>query len=378
MKNYLLILILLTATPAFAQIENNMKKNTSGMYGQGSQGGIYVYDDGTFALFGYATLVWGKYTLTDNHINFIPDIPKQAFTVLGRKNPNIKGGVKLTFTRAFLDDGPTYLKLDNDSLMNTFEENYDGGASDYVSNLPYHPKTISLAQNTVNHLYRYNTNSFKLDSAYNDFLLFYHRTISEQRPFSATIKTEKGKTVLESHWGEFRKHESGKDTEFETFLNNYKKQALKDKDVKVFYFNDQLKTAKGFNHLSEEFSIFDINNYVLDEASNKFIRKDIYKKGTDYSNALVSDYHDESYILKYDNIDVDEQTLTDFGEVKVGTQALFKVADQNKQTDENGLDENFSAPKLMQTTEVQGQQPTIVAPAKVEKPKLKKKKPSNK
>jgi len=93
---------------------------------------------------------------------------------------------------------------------------------------------------------------------------------------------------------------------------------------------------------------------------------------------LVSDYHDESYILKYDNIDVDEQTLTDFGEVKVGTQALFKIADQNKQTDENGLDENFSTPKLMQTTEVQGQQPTIVAPAKVEKPKLKKKKPSNK
>ncbi|WP_316795401.1 hypothetical protein [Pedobacter agri] len=324
MKNIIIIFLLLFSNNIIAQQTNTMKKSTSGMYGQGSQSGIYIYDDGTFALFGYATLVLGKYTLKDNQINFVPDIPKQIFTILGRKNPNIKIGVKLTFSAAFLNDGPTYIKLDNGPLINTFDEDYDGGSSDYITELPYHPKTISLAQNTVNHLFRYNTNTFNLSENNNDFMLFYHRTISEQKPFSATYKTEKGKTTLQSRWGEFRKFETNHDPEFETFLNNYRRQAVKEKDVKVFYFNDQLKTAKGFNHLSEDFSIFDINNYVLDEVTNKFIHKNIYKKGTDYSKALVSDYHDESYILKYYNIDLNEQSLTDFGKVKVGTKALFE------------------------------------------------------
>ncbi|RZL51242.1 MAG: hypothetical protein EOP00_00045 [Pedobacter sp.] len=331
MKNIFTIFLLLFSTTIIAQ-ETTMKNSISGMYGQGSQSGIYIYDDGTFALFGYATLVMGKYTLKDDQINFLPDISKQVFTVLGRKNPNIKKGVKLTFSGNFLNDGPTYIKFDNDPLINTFEEDYDGGSSEYVAELPYQPKTISLAQNTVNHLYRYNTNTFNLSENCNDFMLFYHKTISEQKPFSATLKTDNGKTILQSRWGEFIKYEIGKDTEFETFLTNYKKQAIKDKDVKVFYFNDQLKTAKGFNYLSEEFSIFDINNYVLDEASNKYIRNDIYKKGTNYSNVLVSDYHDESYILKYNNIDANEQTLTDFGKGKVGTKALFENKTRTKKS----------------------------------------------
>ena len=373
MKKYLLFLILFIANKTFAQTENNMQKSTSGMYGKSGNSGIYIYDDGTFALFGYATLVIGKYTLNDNQINFVPDISKRVFTFLGRKNPKIKKGVKLTFSGNFLNDGPTYIKFDNDSLVPVFDEDYNAGASDYVSQLSYYPKTITLAQNTVNHLYRYNTNSISLDSNYNDLLLFYNNTISAQKPFSATFKIDNGKTVLQSRWGEFKKYEAGSDTEFETFLTNYQNQAIKDKDVRVFYFNDQLKTAKGFNHLSEEFSIFDINNYVLDEASNKFIHKDIYKKGMDYSNVIVINYHDESYILKYDNIEVNEQTLTDFGNVKVGVKALFKNADQIEK-----LVDDTSPKKKMSTIpvspqKVKGQYPTKVKPVKVSTPKVRKK-----
>lgn len=374
MKKYLLILTLLFINKAFAQQENTMTKNTSGRYVQGSQSGIYIYDDGSFALFGYATLVLGKYTLSDNQISFIPDIPKQVFTVLGRNNPTVKSGVKLTFASGFLNDGPTYIKFDEDSLMNTFQEDYDGGEPYYVIRLAKTPKTLTLAQNTINHLYQNNTNIFNLDHHFNDFLLFYNKTTGEQKPFSAAFKTENGTTILQSRWGDFKKNETGADAELDTFISNYKKQQEKGKDAKEFYFNNELKTANGFSYLSEEFSVFDINNYILDESSNKFIRKDIYKKGTDYTNAVVADYHDESYILKYDNIKVAEQTLTDFGKVKVGPKALFKKGGQNQSGNGSQREEKSTLPLVTEPLKtLDPQYPTKVEPVKIKTPKVKKK-----
>lgn len=374
MKKYLLILTLLFINKAFAQQENRMTKNTSGRYVQGSQNGIYIYDDGSFALFGYATLVLGQYTLSDNQINFIPHIPKQVFTVLGRKNTNVKSGVKLTFTSGFLNDGPTYIKFDDDSLMNTFQEDYDGGEPYYVIKLTQSPKTLTLAQNTINHLYQNNTNIFNLDHHFNDFLLFYNKTISEQKPFSATLKTENGETILQSRWGDFRKNETGADAEFDTFISNYKKQQETGKEAKEFYFNNELKTANGFSYLSEEFSVFDISNYILDESSNKFIRKDIYKKGTDYTNAVVADYHDESYLLKYDYIKVVEQTLTDFGKVKISPKALFKKASQNQNGNGSEREKKSTLPLIMEPLNtLEPEYPTKVEPVKIKTSKAKQK-----
>ncbi|QDW24821.1 hypothetical protein [Pedobacter sp. KBS0701] len=374
MKKYLLILTLLLINKVFAQQENRMTKNTSGRYVQGSQNGIYIYDDGSFALFGYATLVLGKYTLSNNQINFIPDIPKQVFTVLGRKNTAVKSGVKLTFASGFLNDGPTYIKFDDDSLMNTFEEDYDGGEPYYVIELARSPKTLTLAQNTINHLYQNNTNIFNLDHHFNDFLLFHHKTVGEQKPFSATFKTENGKTILQSRWGDFKKNETGADAEFDTFISNYKKQQQKGKEAKEFYFNNELKTANGFNYLSEAFSVFDINNYILDESSNKFIRKDIYKKGTDYTNAVAADYHDESYLLKYDDIKVVEQTLTDFGKVKIGPKALFKKAGLNQNGNGSQKEKKSTLPLITEPLKtLDTQYPTKAEPVKIETPKIKKK-----
>lgn len=313
----------------FAQRENLMSKTTSGRYSLGSNEGIYIYDDGTFALFGYATLVWGNYVITNNQINFTPTIPKQAFTILGRKNTSIKKGIRLTFESDFINDGPTYIKFDNDSLIPISSDNFSGGDSHYTTTLDYYPTTITLVQNRHSNFYQYNTNIFNLNNNYNEYLLFYHKTITEQEPFSASLLTEKGVMILKSHWGKFIKQINGKNKEWESFLINCKKQQELNKNTDVFYFNDQHKSANGFNQLSEEFSIFDINNYVLDDASNKFIRKDIYRKGKDYSNAVVSEYHEETIILKFENVEVSKKTDTNFNEIVIGSNALFVKDEKN-------------------------------------------------
>jgi hypothetical protein len=335
MKKYIIIILILLVNTVFAQQEAVMDKATSGRYSQGSNGGIYAYDDGTFALFGYATLVWGNYTIDNNQINFTPTIPEQAFTILGRKNTNIKNGIRLTFSSDFINDGPTYIKYDNESLIPLSDDKFSAGYPHYTTNLDYHPATISLIYNRPNNLYQYNTNTFKLDDNYNDYLLFYNKTIREQEPFSATLINDKGKVILQSRWGNFVKQVSERDEEWEAFLTEHKKQQRKSKNATVLYFNNQLKSANGFSELSEKPSIFDINNYVLDEGSNKFIRKDIYQKGKDYNNAIVKEYHDESIILKFDNILVSQKTETDFGEVQISSKPIFTSETEPTSTHEN-------------------------------------------
>lgn len=123
-----------------------------------------------------------------------------------------------------------------------------------------------------------NANWFKIKPEFNDLLLFFHEPKMEERPFKERIVTKKGVTVLETTWGNFQKNEEEISDETIKFIEIYKNQVETQFSDTIFYFNDQLKPATGYYQYTEEASIFNIINYVLDEASNKFIRKGFYKK----------------------------------------------------------------------------------------------------
>lgn len=336
MRKYILILIFLIPVIVHAQQDALMKKPGSGRYLQGSTAGIDVYDDGTFALYGYATLLWGKYKLENNYINFVPDVPKQPFVMLGRKNTSIKKGIKLTFAGSFIRNGITYVKFDAAEMMRVFAEGYPTGESSFTKQIDYRPETLTLAENYDRDFYEFNTNSFKLPAQFNDFLLYYAAGSSEQRPFEGSLETIGDTVLLDTRWGKFEKQKEVKDVEWDTFMKRSKMEQSREDKNTVFYFNDQLKSATGVNYLTEEPSIFDIKNYILDPASNKFIRKDIYKKGVDYTKAKVSDYHDERYMLSYERVPLTGQSATDFVKGKKISKALFvtKVSSRKKGGDE--------------------------------------------
>ena len=107
------------------------------------------------------------------------------------------------------------------------------------------------------------------------------------------------------------------------FINRYKKGNTINKEKKIFYFNEQLKQANGYNQLSEQENIFNINNYVFDDISNKFINKNIYKKGKNYLNTLLDDYHNENIILQYNTIEVVSKINIDFDKLIIPNNALF-------------------------------------------------------
>ena len=293
------------------------------MYQQGSTAGICVYDDGTFALFGYATLVWGKYTIENEKISFIPNVPKQAFSVLGRENKSISNGMIITVGSEFRRSGPIQIQFDSAKVLNLFDENFPKGASHYTTKTIDKAKTLTLSQNSENTSLENNTNTFQLPAQCNEFILFMYRTSSEQRPFEGSFATEDGKQVLQSRWGQFEKQPQGKDPEWETYLAESKVAGEKMKNTATFYFNDQFKSATGSNYLTEKQSTFDVRNYVLDKGSNKLIHKEIYKKGKDYSKAVAEDYHDERYMLSYQEIPIAKATKTESGKVQVAPRALF-------------------------------------------------------
>ncbi len=316
-----------------------------GSYSQGSTAGIYIYNDGTFALYGYATLVFGEYKIENEEIAFTPDIPKQAFSIMGRKNMKIENGANFTFTRKFDDDGPTFIKIDEANFQPLFDESNEGGRPNYTIDFAKKPKTISLGLQTPNNKHIYNTNTFSLDNEYNEFLVFYYPTNSAQKPFRGQISTKEGDTALVCGWGTFIKakveeEESGED-EMIRFLNQYKKERQNNKDAKEVYLNDQLKTANGYNYLSEQENIFDITNYVFDEKSNKYIHKDLYQKGKNYRNAVVNDYHDEDILLKYQVIETSSVSNTKYNELKILKKPLLpnEVSEKRKEKEEEELEQ---------------------------------------
>ena len=325
MKYYFLFFTMMIATNLFSQNNNAMDKPFSGRF-QSSSSGIFIYDDGTFLLFGYATLVLGKYEIKDQTIFFTPDIDKQPFTVLGRNNTLLKNETSLTFGGSFFSSGPTYIKIDDQPVQPIFTATNGSISPTYKTTISPGPKSIKLLQNSYGSYYTNNTSTFELPAEFNDYLIFYNPTISEQKTFNGVVEQKEGNSYLNCTWGTFQKVVGKGDEEWEKFVTNFRKNVLRTENETNFYFNDQLKSAKGFNQLSEEFSIFDISQYTLDQASNKYILSSDYTKGNDYSNALVADYHDESIILKYQEVAPTATSLTDFEDLKITASPLFSAA----------------------------------------------------
>lgn len=323
MKKIHIYISILFAINAFGQTQNLMTKTTSGRYQAGSNGGVYIYDDGSFALFGYATLVLGTYVVDSKKIHFTPYIPKQPFTVMGRKNTANKQGTTITFSGSFVGDGPTYISLDNNVITPIFDKNNPGGDPYYMVKLKKSPKIITLYLNSQRNYSQNNTYTYILDPKYNEYLFYYKANISEQQPFTGTIESSKEGKTLKTQWGDFGKVESKIDKEWDDFILEYKKNEAKNRNKTQFYYNDRLKSATGSDQLTEQFSTFDIKNYTLDIASNKFIRKNIYKKTTNYTKAIVPDYHNEDYILQYNGLPLSSTKMTNFETAKISSKALI-------------------------------------------------------
>lgn len=345
-------------------------KNISGSYTQGSLGGITIYEDGTFALYGYATLVLGIYKIENDEVKFIPYIPQNSFMVLGRECKEISDGnsAAFTFDGRFADDA-TYIAIDEGETKKIFSDGNTGGGAFKHLDFAKKPNLIALICGTSRIEKKNNSSMFNLEGKYNDFLLFYHRVIREELPFTAKIIQDNKKEVLVCRWGKFYKYIKGEeDQEMLEFIENYKKANDAKKNDTIFYYNEQLKTANGYNQLSERPSRFDIDNYIFDEKSNKYIHKSVYVKGNNYLQTSTNDYHNENIILKYIKINPTYKYNTDLSVTRSDMEVLFP----SDMPENNEEDKFFKNVENSNPTEVQEQE--FIQPEKTLPKKTKKKK----
>ncbi|QNL47960.1 hypothetical protein H8S90_14165 [Olivibacter sp. SDN3] len=248
----------------------NNKLNTiyklSGIYG-GAHGGICLFDDGKFLLYGYATAIFGDYQYANEMITFTPEKPN-PFEVYAHQNKSIRSGARINFIG--FEENQTFVRFDQDSLYRVFNEGANCFEFPYVHQIKICPKTVEFRQ-LVEDFNGYGataetTMTYALDSGYNDFIFIYNAPVFPSEKFSVSV--EKNSENILSLSGDylgtdkFSRREEG-----EAYRQDWE-------DLLAIKENHFRKVAA--------------DDYTFDETKNQFIHRTLPEQ----------QYHEEPNILK--------------------------------------------------------------------------------
>ena len=236
-----------------AQSTLTMNKPYSGAYSRGSTLGIYIFDDGQFALVAYATFLTGKYTLNGNAIHLKVDVPKDDFVILGRKEPLLKGKTKLTFNTAFAGT-PVFIRFDDEPLKLVFDKTTNYVRSEYTTEINQRPVKLALTVANPEKPNAPNTTVFNPPADFNDLLLLYNKPSSDPESFDGTFEKIEGEMALKMNGDVLERNMD--DTEMFQIVRRALAGREGKSDDSSLYFNDQLKSANGHDELSEDSSTF--------------------------------------------------------------------------------------------------------------------------
>lgn len=178
MKKKLLAFLILLSLNINAQ----NKKDLPGFYKDSSGAVIKINNDNSFVIVGYATVYAGKWHLTDQYIELIPDIRKHTYEVYGRREPSLKGS-KIMFMG--FEENRNFLKTAPETWLSVFNESPNCFSFPYVKDFPEGFKTISLC----------NTEMFKQGIGeiaennlnYNDFIIISNNRNRRIRPVTYRV-----------------------------------------------------------------------------------------------------------------------------------------------------------------------------------------------
>lgn len=291
-KISIFVLLLFTFFAVFAQ-SNTAYKNIQGRYG-GTSDGIYLFEDSTFLLYGYATMVFGKYTLEKGLLSFYPDKPEQMFSVYARTDTAIKG-IRLAF--GGFERGSTFIRFDEAPVKRVFNEHANCFAAPFVYDTAYHPKQITLSHHLDAPWRLPETEKepacFLLPVKATDYILVYHQPDRYHDLFKGRIITKEGGMLLESTLTsrQFAKQEEAPDRLKEVIQLKTEYEQSRGNEA-VMYTNDRYRP----------FEEPDTAAYVYDAASNQYISKQVFDKRKDYSRYKSNDYHSDDVLRKYTRV----------------------------------------------------------------------------
>ena len=227
----LILLCSLTMLIGFAQGQTN-EKQYIGRYGH--HDGVCLFEDGQFLLYGYATAVFGRYTINDNKIQFHPD-RRDLFEIYGHRSPQIEGNQSRWQFIGF-EEGETFAQFDQDSIYRVF--NADANCFTY----PYSTNRTQLADHIVLMDQPEDSSSFSAfhftnSAAYNDFVLVYNKVDEQHQDFVGRL--EGNVLKLSNYGGEEGYQKRQENTEWEEILEWKAQYAAMVADLEHSYTDDE-------------------------------------------------------------------------------------------------------------------------------------------
>lgn len=278
-----------------SQTDNQRYKQLSGRYGNND--GICLFEDGTFMLYGYATMVPGKYVFEGELLHFYPDRP-ELFEVYATQNNSIGNRTRMNFLG--FEEGKTYVRFNLDSARSVFNDLANCFSAPYVYEAEKVPGQITLSHVRENEWGETGAETrssvFEIAKGWNDFILIYNEPKRYYEPFVAIVEKNGDEQLLklsenfgdrgivkqvmdadeQKQWQEILAMKA----EYALMQTAGQKEIFANRHYKIFYKADPLA-------------------YGYDKNTNQYVSK-WAKDNEDYYRD--NQYNDDRYLHKYSKL----------------------------------------------------------------------------
>lgn len=291
----------------------NWRQQIAGRYG--SSDGILLFEDGRFALYGYATFILGSYNLNEDILEFKPDVP-DLYSVFAAPNPALKDKTRIMFQG--FQEGENYVQFDSGIPQQVF--NTDANCFDWP--FVYNPGAAATQftftlhvneQDSYPMLSNLKENQWQfVQEGYNDLIFVFNKPTRYYLPFQGKLfRSEDGSIALRvsENFGERFLPFTPKSevNEWEETLQMQKEMDGSSADV--LYANDYYNMQQ-----------IDTMQYTLDQRSNLYIDRLNTEEGT---LVETTDYHDTRFLRKYVKLKVVRKADVDIDKYAVNKKSIF-------------------------------------------------------
>lgn len=286
---------MLLTSKGMTQTDKERYKQLSGRYGNND--GICLFEDGSFMLYGYATMVPGKYRFEKELLHFYPDKPV-VFELYATRNMGIGKNTRMNFQG--FEEGKTYVQFNQDSVKRVFNDMANCFSAPYVYEGSEIPRQISLSHVIAKEWEETKATTesltFTVEEGDNDFILIYNEPQRYYEPFVAIVEKSGDEHVLKlsENFGD----------------RGIVKQVMDEDEQKQWQEILAMKAEYGFMQTAAQKEIFANRHYKIfykadplvydyDKNTNQYVSKGATDNENYYRN---NQYNDDRYLHKYSKL----------------------------------------------------------------------------
>ncbi len=302
MTRLYVILLLVSGILISAQYKNT---DIEGVYNKGGVSFI-LKKDNTFLVVAMGTLIKGTWNTDKNIITLTPKNPDASFYLYARKNPDIKGEMRLmisgddTSNDIYVGTFPNKMKRLFNKEANCFDFPYVHRSKELPEILTFIDQTKSenpSQMDVPNVMQHFQT------AGYNDFIMQYMSPSLFYNPFRFEIRKEGLKSLSDADGGIVKKQN------IKEFFKNEKELQFLEESFNMAYNTDFKIVNYAYNTNDDMSEKMDISQYKYDPVRNVYVNPYAPAKSLNYKS---DDFHYTDVLMKFDKVKSENKVVPDF------------------------------------------------------------------